>query len=322
MTDSVQARREAQLLFDIEPVIRLMDEACSSDAILNDAGIFVLDAYHRRWRKSAPALPEVQRERILAAAASLLGAEITHDQPSLAGVLGSIRARIQGSVAPLSPSAEIVLRRPPMRIFTMDGFDCAWIAAAIRDALVHRKNIVISGSTGSGKTRLLEAILRLAWELLQTQHIALLEDASEIRSPFELTSARRVVPSAPLRALVYQVLRLNPDRIVIGEVRGAEAHDLLKAWGTGHPGGITTIHASSAMGALMRLEQLTMEANVPPQQALIGEVVDLVLHIEHGGQVPAVVEGLYVNQFDASCGEYLVQSLAPNARIGPNGPQE
>jgi type IV secretion system protein VirB11 len=88
-------------------------------------------------------------------------------------------------------------------------------------------------------------------------------------------------------------MRLNPTRIVVGEVRGAEAHTLLKAWNTGHPGGVATIHANDALSALVRLESLVAEATTAPQQTLIGEAVDLVVFVD--GE-PAIEAGRKVRE--------------------------
>ena len=79
-------------------------------------------------------------------------------------------------------------------------------------------------------------------------------------------------------------MRLRPDRVIVGEVRGGEALDLVKVWGTGHPGGIATIHAGSALGALLRLEQLILEVAVNPPRALIAEAVNVVIHIAGRGR--------------------------------------
>ena len=93
-------------------------------------------------------------------------------------------------------------------------------------------------------------------------------------------------------------LRLRPDRIIVGEVRGAEALDLLKAWNTGHPGGITTLHANSALGALIRLEQLAMEATRRAPFDLIAEAIDVVIFMSRTGGQRRVEEALRVSGFD------------------------
>jgi type IV secretion system protein TrbB len=321
MSDSVRCRHEKQLSDDLGPLRDRMDELEASDAAANDSGVFI-GVPGIGWPRTNLTLTRACRERVITIAASLLGTEITAAQPFLAGEIVHLGIRIQASIAPLSPGPEFVLRRPPARVFKLDDFDCRGYARVVRSALARRSNILISGATGSGKTRFEEALLGELHKLDPIQHLVLLEDTSEIRSPFEHTSARRVVPPANLRALVSQALRMSPTRIVIGEVRGAEALELLKAWNTGHPGGITTIHADSARSALSRLEQLVLEADVPPQPRLIGDVVNLVIQLERDLDCPGIADVLYVHRWDAASGEYVVQSLSPDSRIGPNGPEE
>ena len=147
--------------------------------------------------------------------------------------------------------------------------------AALRAAVAERKNILVAGGTSTGKTTLTNALLA---EIAGTSdRVVLIEDTRELqcRAP-NLVALRTKDGVASLSDLVRSSLRLRPDRIPIGEVRGAEALDLLKAWGTGHPGGIGTIHAGTALGAMRRLEQLIQEAVVTVPRALIAETIDLV----------------------------------------------
>ena len=141
---------------------------------------------------------------------------------------------------------------------------------------------MVAGGTGSGKTTLANALLH---EIAQLgERVVILEDTRELQCAAEDVVALRTQPgSISLSDLVRSTLRLRPDRIVVGEVRGPEALDLLKAWNTGHPGGIATLHANSAQAALSRLEQLTMEVCETPPRALIAEAIDLIVFVERGG---------------------------------------
>ena len=144
----------------------------------------------------------------------------------------------------------------------------------MRAAVAERRNILVAGGTSTGKTTLTNALLA---EVAKTaDRVVLIEDTRELqcKAP-NLVALRTKDGVASLSDLVRSSLRLRPDRIPIGEVRGAEALDLLKAWGTGHPGGIGTIHAGSALGALRRLEQLIQEAVVTVPRALIAETIDV-----------------------------------------------
>ncbi|WP_197421637.1 ATPase, T2SS/T4P/T4SS family, partial [Sphingobium sp. CCH11-B1] len=131
------------------------------------------------------------------------------------------------------------------------------------------------GGTGSGKTTLVNALLVEVAKT--TDRIVLIEDTRELQCAApNLVAMRTKDGVVSLSDLVRSSLRLRPDRIPIGEVRGAEALDLLKAWGTGHPGGIGTIHAGTALGALRRMEQLIQEAVVTVPRALLAETIDLI----------------------------------------------
>ena len=139
--------------------------------------------------------------------------------------------------------------------------------------------------------------------------MVLIEDTRELqcRAP-NLVALRTKDGVASLSDLVRSSLRLRPDRIPIGEVRGAEALDLLKAWGTGHPGGIGTIHAGTALGALRRLEQLIQEAVVTVPKALIAETIDLVAVLRGRGCERRLSELALVAGLDPATGDYRVQS--------------
>ena len=177
----------------------------------------------------------------------------------------------------------------------------------LREAVAARKNILVAGGTSTGKTTLTNALL--AEIAGTTDRVVLIEDTRELqcRAP-NLVALRTKDGVASLSDLVRSSLRLRPDRIPIGEVRGAEALDLLKAWGTGHPGGIGTIHAGTALGAMRRLEQLIQEAVVTVPKALIAETIDLVAVLRGRGSERRLSELASVAGLDPATGDYRVQS--------------
>lgn len=153
----------------------------------------------------------------------------------------------------------------------------------LRRAVRERHNVLIAGGTSTGKTTLANALL--AEIATVGDRVLVLEDTVELQC-----TARDHVPLrtragvVSMTELVRSSMRLRPDRVVVGEVRGGEALDLVKVWGTGHPGGIATIHAGSAQGALLRLEQLILEVALTPPRALIAEAVNVVIHIAGRGR--------------------------------------
>ena len=176
------------------------------------------------------------------------------------------------------------------------GIMSATQAEALRGGVAGRANILVAGGTSTGKTTLTNALLA---EVAKTSdRVVIIEDTRELQCAApNLVAMRTKDGVASLSDLVRSSLRLRPDRIPVGEVRGAEALDLLKAWGTGHPGGVGTIHAGSAIGALRRMEQLIQEAVVTVPRALIAETIDLVAVLSGRGSARrlselARVEGL------------------------------
>jgi len=173
-------------------------------------------------------------------------------------------------------------------------------ADVIRNAIESRLNIVISGGTGSGKTTLANAVIAEIVQTAPEDRIVILEDTAEIRCVAENAVALHTSDTIDMARLLKSTMRLRPDRIIVGEVRDGAALTLLKAWNTGHPGGVTTIHSNSAMSALRRLEQLTAEVSQQPMREVIGEAVDLIVSIERTGRGRRVRDVLHVESFNGS----------------------
>jgi type IV secretion system protein VirB11 len=204
------------------------------------------------------------------------------------------------------------IRKPAVAVFLLEDYVSAGImgvaeADRLRSGVAERLNILVAGGTGTGKTTLTNALL--AEVAKTTDRVVLIEDTRELqcRAP-NLVAMRTKDGVASLSDLVRSSLRLRPDRIPIGEVRGAEALDLLKAWGTGHPGGIGTIHAGSAIGALRRMEQLIQEAVVTVPRALIAETINLIAVLVRDGTGRRLAELARVNGLDPVTGDYRLIS--------------
>ena len=176
----------------------------------------------------------------------------------------------------------------------------------IRNAISSRLNIVVSGGTGSGKTTLANAVIAAIVEDAPEHRLIILEDTAEIQCAAENAVALHTSDTVDMARLLKSTMRLRPDRIIVGEVRDGAALTLLKAWNTGHPGGITTIHANSAASALRRLEQLTAEVSQQPMREVIGEAVDLIVSIERTDRGRQIRDVLQVESFSA--GQYQTQS--------------
>ena len=214
--------------------------------------------------------------------------------PRVSAELPESGERFEGLVPPVVAAPCFAIRRPAVAVFTLDDYVEAGImsgaqAELLRAAVRERKNILVAGGTSTGKTTLVNALLA---EVAKTgDRVVLIEDTRELQCAApNLVALRTKDGAASLSDLVRSSLRLRPDRIPIGEVRGAEALDLLKAWGTGHPGGVGTLHAGSAIGALRRLEQLIQEAVVTVPRALIAETIDLIAVLAGRGSARRLAE--------------------------------
>jgi P-type conjugative transfer ATPase TrbB len=250
-------------------------------------------------------------ERIVRLVAHHVGAEVHPGSPRVSAELPETGERFEGLLPPVVAAPAFAIRKPAVAVFTLDDYVAAGImlagqAATLRAAVADRRNILVAGGTSTGKTTLTNALLA---EVAKTSdRVVLIEDTRELqcKAP-NLVALRTKDGVASLSDLVRSSLRLRPDRIPIGEVRGAEALDLLKAWGTGHPGGVGTIHAGSALGALRRMEQLIQEAVVTVPRALIAETIQFIAVLAGRGSDRrlaelACVEGL------GSDGDYLLHA--------------
>jgi type IV secretion system protein TrbB len=250
------------------------------EVMLNPDGRLWIDRLSTGLVETEERLAPAEGERIVRLVAHHVGAEVHPARPRVSAELPETGERFEGLLPPIVAAPTFAIRKPAVAVFTLDDYAAAGImtmseADALRQAVADRRNILVAGGTSTGKTTLANALLA---EVAKTaDRVVLIEDTRELQCrAANLVALRTKDGVASLSDLVRSSLRLRPDRIPIGEVRGAEALDLLKAWGTGHPGGIGTIHAGTAIGALRRLEQLIQEAVVTVPRALIAETIDLI----------------------------------------------
>jgi type IV secretion system protein TrbB len=215
--------------------------------------------------------------------------------------------RFEGNLPPVVAAPTFSIRKRAIEVFGLERYveDAILTASqidALRKAVQDRLNILIAGGTSTGKTTLANALLR---EIAGTDdRLILIEDTLELQCVArDYVSMRTKAGVASMTQLVRSALRHRPDRIILGEVRGPEALDLLKAWGTGHPGGVATLHAGSAHGALSRLEQLIQEAVITVPRALIAETIHLIVFIARRNGARRVEEivrvtGLHANGYE------------------------
>jgi Flp pilus assembly CpaF family ATPase len=313
INDEQHQRLEVKLRREFgEVVLKLLADERAEDILLNpDSSLWA-----KRMGEGFTRIGEMSP----AAAASALGTVaawrgtvLNHDHPILETELPMDGSRFEAIVPPVVRRPVFAIRLRPKRVFTLEEYKAGHIlsdrddprnqlrrnsdfaasidgldhAEIIRAAVCARKNILVVGSTGSGKTTLVNAILDALATLTPNDRVISIEDTTELQCPVRNYLDLRAVGSTTMLECLRACMRLKPTRIVVGEVRGGEAHTLLKAWNTGHPGGAATIHANDAMSGLIRLESLVAEATSAPQQHLIAEAVDLVVFVDEEPELAA-----------------------------------
>jgi type IV secretion system protein TrbB len=275
-------RRRAMLRTALGPVISgWLDEPKVVDVLLNPDGSLWVERLGQERLPTGETLSPADAERIIRLVADHVGAEAHAQSPIVSAELPETGERFEGLLPPVATAPMFAIRRQAAPDLTLADYVEAGVmrdveAAFLDEAMRKRLNVVIAGDAKTGKTTLARTLLLIAAET--GDRLILLEDRREILLPHG-----NVVPLlakdgvASLSDLVRSALRLSPDRIPVGEVRGREAIDLLDAWSTGHSGGVATIHAKSPVGALYRFEQLCLRTIANPPRELIAETVDIVV---------------------------------------------
>ncbi len=285
------------------------------EVMLNPDGRLWIDRLTGGLEATGQYMSAADGERIVRLVAHHVGAEVHAGAPRVSAELPETGERFEGLLPPVVAAPAFAIRKPAVAVFTLDDYVATSImtanqAAALRAAVADRRNILVAGGTSTGKTTLTNALLA---EVAKTDdRVVLIEDTRELQCAApNLVALRTKDGVATLSELVRSSLRLRPDRIPIGEVRGAEALDLLKAWGTGHPGGIGTIHAGTALGALRRLEQLIQEAVVTVPRAMIAETINVIAVLAGRGAQRRLVDLAAVRGL-SDAGDYVLVSAAPH----------
>ena len=283
----VADRKVAALRQAMGPVIaRALADRLVVEVMVNPDGKIWIDRIGQGRSFTGEHLAPADADRILRLLADHAGEVVTRDRPRISATLPETGERFQGAFMPIVSSPTFAIRKRPEVVFTLDdyveqGILAPAMAVVLRDAAVSRQNLLIAGGTGSGKTTLANAIL--AEPAFAGDRVVLIEDTAELQcaaaDKVEMLT-KRTDPPVTMTDLVRDTLRLRPDRIIIGEVRDGSALDLLKAWNTGHPGGLATIHANSAAEGLTRLEDLIGEVSERIPYRAITQAINVVIYIE------------------------------------------
>lgn len=288
------------------------------EVLLNPDGSLWVDRLGSGREPTGTTLAPAVAERIIRLVAAHVRAEVHAGAPILSAELPETGERFQGVLPPVVRAPSFAIRKRALKIITLaryvaDGILSEAQADFLRRTVRNRQNIVVAGGTSTGKTTLANALLD---EIAETRdRVLILEDTVELQCRSDDHVCMRTEPGVSTMAdLVRSTLRLRPDRVVVGEVRGGEALDLIKIWGTGHPGGIATVHAGSAHGALARLEQLIQEVSVTAPRPLIAEAVNVIVFIAgrgHGRRVRQIARVVGYDSEGYHLSDELVHAFPP-----------
>src|SRR5215467_3202410 len=289
-----------------------LEDPAIVEVMLNPDGRLWVDRLKEGLKDTGERLLPADGLRIVQLVAHHVNGEVHRTSPRISAELPESGERFEGLIPPVVAAPAFAIRKPAAAVFTLKDYVAARIITAeqaevLRNAVAQRRNVLVAGGTSTGKTTLVNALLA---EVANTSdRVVLIEDTRELqcRAP-NLVALRTKDGVATLSDLVRSSLRLRPDRIPVGEVRGAEALELLKAWGTGHPGGIGTIHAGSALGALRRLEQLIQEAVITVPRPLIAETINVIALLSGRGADRRLTELAEVTGLGPS-GDYTLAAM-------------
>lgn len=310
-------RIQQKLLREVGPIIggALVEEGVVEIALNPDGVIWIEklgSGFEKRGEMAAAAA-----EALMNTIATCLHTTVTRENPILEGELPIDGSRFEGLLPPIVAQPTFTIRRKASRVFTLDEYVSQGVITPEQHALLltavdKRQNILVGGGTGSGKTTFTNAIIDSIAKRTPDHRIIIIEDTSEIQCTAPNVATLHTSDTVDMLRLLRATMRLKPDRIIVGETRGAEALSLLKAWNTGHPGGVATVHANNGVGALIRLEQLIAEASPTPMPHLIAQAVNLVAMIERcpGGRGRRLSEILHVTGYDHQACRYTFETLS------------
>jgi type IV secretion system protein TrbB len=313
ITDESQRRELRKLRSDLGPVVLVaLDDPRTVEVVLNPDGKLWQERLGEPM-KEIGRMEAHQAVALLRGVATWLDTTITAERPLVEGELPD-GSRIAGQIPPVVSSPTFAIRKRASAVYTLAQYVAHGIMTpgqmeVLCDAVRDHRNILVVGGTATGKTTLGNALIAEMTRQFPHERVVIIEDTGELQCTAPNFVQYHTSPEVSMTQLLRTTLRMRPDRILVGEVRGGEALDLLMAWGTGHEGGIATLHANNAKEALSRMNLLiSMRPDSPkPIEPLIGEAVDLVVHIaraEGGRRVRGILE---VQGFDK--GGYQIKEL-------------
>lgn len=267
-------------------ILTALAEPDTVEILLNPDGVI----WHERLGKHMRPIGKLDRADAMALAGALAGTvrkKITWESPYVETELVLDGSRVSVQVPPIVPAPTLSIRKHASAVFSLEDYVASEVmseaqADVLRQAVCQGKNILVVGGTGSGKTTLINAIIEEITRARDKARLLIIEDTSELQCVAMNTARYRTSDEVPMQQLIRISLRMRPDIIIVGEIRGAEALDLLDAWATGHRGGAASIHGDSAAIGVSRLVLNVSRNPLAPKpiEPLVAQAIDLVVNIQ------------------------------------------
>ena len=314
VNSSIKERAKIKLERDMGPeLLSALNDPKTVEMMLNADGKVWLDRLGEKMQ-CIGSLRGAQAQAIIETIAGYHSKEVTRNKPILEGEFPLDGSRFAGQLPPVVLAPTFAIRKKAVAIFSLDqyvenGIMTPMQRHALVEAVAEHRNILVIGGTGSGKTTLVNAVINQMVINDPTERIFIIEDTGEIQCAAENHVQYHTSLDASMTTLLRTTLRMRPDRILVGEVRGPEALDLIDAWNTGHEGGAATLHANNSIAGLARLRSLITRNEAAPAEIepLIGEVVHIVVHIARTPDGRRIQEIIQVSGWVN--GQYAIKSL-------------
>ncbi len=315
MSNAIARERQTEALRRAlgSEILNALEDPLIVEVMLNPDSTLWVDRLGAGMEKIG-CIDPVRAMSIIASVAAMLDTVVSPSSPILECELPLDGSRFEALVPPLVERPSFALRKKALQVFTLADYADKGILtpaqkSAVENAIADRQNVLVSGGTGTGKTTLSNALLDHIAQVAPEHRLVIIEDTRELQSNAPNTVFMRTSDNTDMTRLLRATMRLRPDRIVVGEVRDGSALALLKAWNTGHPGGVGTVHANTASAALIRIGQLIQEAGVPPNPELIAEAINIIVSIKRTASGRVVEEVVAVRGWSPA-GGFSVERLA------------
>lgn len=313
------ADREELLMLAGPVLASYLEDGDVTEIMVNDNGTAFLNRYGIGMSEvphpdEACVPGQSHLDNFLSAIAHAAGEQWNTEHCQLEAALEDLGWRIEAGRPPAAPGFYMSLRKHALQIFPLDDYEAKGILTKqereiMEEAMVCGKRMIIAGAVGSAKTSLVNALLHSIRDT--EERVILVEEIPEIHCEVRNCTRIRIQGrkgKTNLQEQIQRTLRLFPSRLIIGEVRGGEALDMLMAYQTGHSG-LTTLHVNEVHNTMSRLERCVQIASKNPQRALIGEVIDLIVHMKKWGKPPWRCTGILALEGYLKKGKYQFTQL-------------